>query len=185
MPITVNEGGVLYELNTVTSNEGGVLYDLDLVHSNEGGTLEEIFSSSLLPKYLTWSPMDKLETSNNGFSVWCTRWSSTSDLTMVRTSSDFKASGKLTIKPNLSGTYYPNDSSIHDYGIGVTVCMYIEAAGYWVKPHTYYFQKPSQTDIITVPLSGMKYHIEIQGYNIGSYAGSGTAYAFDFGFSKS
>ena len=63
--------------------------------------------------------------------------------------------------------------------------MYIEAAGYWVKPHTYYFQKPSQTDTITIPLSGKKYHIEIQGYNIGSYTGGGVAYAFDFGFSKS
>ena len=182
MPITVNEGGVLYELNTVTSNEGGVLYDLDLVHSNEGGTLKEIFSS--LPKYLTWSPTDDLATSNHGFDVWCTNIS-TSAITTVRTSSDFKASGILTITPKLRHTYYPTDSSVSAYGIGVTVCMYIEAYGYWVKPHTYYFQNPSQTDTIRIPLSGKKYHIEIQGYNIGNHSGSRTAYAFTFGFSKS
>lgn len=46
MPITVNEGGVLYEQDTVTANEGGVLYELDSVHVNEGGTLCEIFSKS-------------------------------------------------------------------------------------------------------------------------------------------
>ena len=53
MPITVNEGGVLYELETVTSNESGVLYELDTVHANEGGTLREIHSG--LPTSLTWT----------------------------------------------------------------------------------------------------------------------------------
>ena len=48
MPITVNEGGTLYELDTVYSNEGGTLYELDTVHSNEGGTLYEIFSREKL-----------------------------------------------------------------------------------------------------------------------------------------
>lgn len=182
MPITVNEGGVLYELNTVTSNEGGVLYDLDLIHSNEGGTLKEIFSS--LPKHLTWSPTDNLRISNNGFTVNCNTVS-TSAITTVRTSSDFKASGKLTITPKLGRTYYPTDSSVSAYGIGVTICMYIEAHGYWAKPHTYYFQKPSQTKAITVSLSGMKYRIEIQGYNIGNHSGNYNAYTFTFGFSKS
>lgn len=181
MPITVNEGGVLYELNTVTSNEGGVLYDLDLVHSNEGGTLEEIFSS--LPKYLTWSPTDNLRISNNGFTVKCNTVS-TSAITTVRTSSDFKASGILTITPNLGRTYYPTDSGVSAYGIGVTICKYIEAYGYWVKLHTYYFQKPSQTKTITVSLSGMKYRIEIQGYNIGNHAGNYNAYTFTFGFRR-
>lgn len=49
MSITVNEGGVLYELDTVTANENGTLYELDTVHSNEGGTLYEIFSAKNLP----------------------------------------------------------------------------------------------------------------------------------------
>ncbi len=55
MPITVNEGGVLHELETVTSNEGGVLYELDTVHANEGGVLYEIFSANTLPTELKWS----------------------------------------------------------------------------------------------------------------------------------
>ena len=51
MSITVNEGGVLYDLNTVTVNENGVLYNLDTVHSNEGGTLYELFSGGFLDIY--------------------------------------------------------------------------------------------------------------------------------------
>ena len=47
MPITVNEGGTLYELDTVTSNEGGTLYELDTIHSNEGGTLYEIHKAEM------------------------------------------------------------------------------------------------------------------------------------------
>lgn len=46
MPITTNEGGVMYELDTVTANEGGTLYELDTVHSNEGGVLYEIYSGA-------------------------------------------------------------------------------------------------------------------------------------------
>lgn len=48
MPITVNEGGTLYQLKTVTANEGGTLYELNTVHSNEGGTLYEIFGNKTL-----------------------------------------------------------------------------------------------------------------------------------------
>ena len=47
MPITVNEGGTLYELDTVTSNEGGTLYELDTVYSNEGGTLYAIHKAAI------------------------------------------------------------------------------------------------------------------------------------------
>ena len=53
MPITVNEGGTLYELDTITSNEGGTLYELDCVHANEGGILYEIHSG-WNPPALTW-----------------------------------------------------------------------------------------------------------------------------------
>lgn len=42
MPITSNEGGVLYELESVNANENGVLFNLDSVHANEGGVLYEI-----------------------------------------------------------------------------------------------------------------------------------------------
>lgn len=45
MPITSNEGGVLYELESVNANENGVLFDLDSVHANEGGVLYEIYSA--------------------------------------------------------------------------------------------------------------------------------------------
>ncbi|MBQ8195303.1 MAG: hypothetical protein IJZ47_08030 [Oscillospiraceae bacterium] len=81
MPITVNEGGTLYELKTVTANEGGTLYELNTVHSNEDGTLYEIFSAYQLPTSLSWSvscppypsqvdPNGKVNnTSNDGLTV--------------------------------------------------------------------------------------------------------------------
>jgi hypothetical protein len=49
MPITVNEGGTLYTLDTVYANEGGTICELDTVHANEGGTLQEIFSAWSAP----------------------------------------------------------------------------------------------------------------------------------------
>lgn len=52
MPITVNEGGVKYELGTVYANEGGVKYELDTINANEGGAKYEIHSG--IPKSLTW-----------------------------------------------------------------------------------------------------------------------------------
>lgn len=73
MPITVNEGGTLYTLDTVTANEGGTLYELDTVYSNEGGVLYEIFGSASAPKTLTWhykgAPDETPTISNNGFTV--------------------------------------------------------------------------------------------------------------------
>ena len=73
MPITSNEGGTLYELDTVTSNEGGTLYELDTVHSNEGGTLYEIHSGVKFPKSLTWvyanSSSESPYTENDGYYV--------------------------------------------------------------------------------------------------------------------
>ena len=73
MPITVNEGGTLYTLDTVTANEGGTLYELDTVYSNEGGVLYEIFGSASAPKTLTWhykdAPDETPTVSNNGFTV--------------------------------------------------------------------------------------------------------------------
>ncbi len=55
MPITVNEGGILYQLDTVTANEGGILQALDTVHANEGGTLQEIFSAWIAPSDISGS----------------------------------------------------------------------------------------------------------------------------------
>lgn len=73
MPITVNENGVLYNLNKITVNENGVLYNLDTVHSNEDGTLYEIYSGWNPPAKITWySRSDagyiKSQT-NNGYTV--------------------------------------------------------------------------------------------------------------------
>ena len=45
MPISSNEGGVLYELEIVNTNENGVMFELDSVHANEGGVLYEIYST--------------------------------------------------------------------------------------------------------------------------------------------
>lgn len=75
MPITVNEGGTLYTLDTITANEGGTLYELDTVYSNEGGTLYEIHNG--VPSSLTWvcNPADTSavinSTSNSGLYIDC------------------------------------------------------------------------------------------------------------------
>ncbi len=77
MPITVNEGGVLHELEKITVNEGGVLHELGTVHANEGGVLYEIYGA--LPKSLVWNaekqyasayPQARINsTSQNGLTV--------------------------------------------------------------------------------------------------------------------
>lgn len=67
MPITVNEGGVLKELETITANENGVLYELDTVHANENGILYEIFSAHTLPTSLEWY----IATADASGNPWC------------------------------------------------------------------------------------------------------------------
>lgn len=71
MPITVNEGGTLYELSEVYANESGTLYELDTVHSNESGTLYEIHSAWKPPDTLTWKSLTggtaTISSSNNGY----------------------------------------------------------------------------------------------------------------------
>lgn len=54
MSIMVNEGGTLYELETITVNESGTLYELDTVHSNENGTLQEIFAAWSFPELVDY-----------------------------------------------------------------------------------------------------------------------------------
>lgn len=71
MPITVNEGGTLYTLDTVTVNEGGTLYELDTVHENDGGVLYEIYSARLI-KALEWQYVEgsgNYTVDDNGLSV--------------------------------------------------------------------------------------------------------------------
>lgn len=71
MPITTNEGGVLYELDTVTANEGGTLYELDTVHSNESGTLFEIHSGWKQPDLYWYGASSQ---SDNGHTVTFTQY---------------------------------------------------------------------------------------------------------------
>lgn len=54
MPISVNEGGQVFELDIITVNEGGELFELDNIHSNEGGVLNEIFSAWSVPDGVLW-----------------------------------------------------------------------------------------------------------------------------------
>lgn len=76
MPITSNEGGVLYELESVNANENGVLFDLDSVHANEGGAIYEIHSSAFgngandtLEWVAQYPERAYLTPSSNGFSL--------------------------------------------------------------------------------------------------------------------
>lgn len=43
MSISVNDGGVLRKLDTISDNVGGTLKSLDVIHSNDGGVLRKIF----------------------------------------------------------------------------------------------------------------------------------------------
>lgn len=121
MPITINEGGVLYELDTVTSNEGGVLYELDTVHANDGGVLHEIHSAASFPDSLTWKYTGSNGTttraptvSNNGLTVSNSR----SEIACNHvTSSVFEIKGTVKITVSFSHEKrYSNGSG----GCGIT-----------------------------------------------------------------
>ena len=100
MPITVNEGGSLYELDEVWVNEGGTLYEQDTVHSNEGGTLYEIHSATKLPSEITWDAVGKsnFSTSNNGFSA------TISKVTANPPANIGTAHGQFSVKGNVTAT---------------------------------------------------------------------------------
>lgn len=105
MAITANEGGVLYELDSITANEGGVLYELDSVIANEGGTLYEIYSQTgNLPTALTWSVDTSISgydtqsainnTSNNGFTInYTAKTLNNSDSRCIRSNSFYLPAG--------------------------------------------------------------------------------------------
>lgn len=117
MPITINDGGVLHELETVTTNVGGVLHELDTVHANVGGVLHEIHSAASFPDTLTWkygnTDKDTPVVSNNGYTVQNNN--SSVDHQNV-TSSTFEIKGTVTITVTLS-----LQGSISTGSSGVTV----------------------------------------------------------------
>lgn len=73
MPITVNEGGVLYELGTITVNENGVLYGFDIVTTNENGVLVEIFNKGSAEWIWTVQNGASMTVSDDGLTVNITR----------------------------------------------------------------------------------------------------------------
>lgn len=136
MPIMVNEGGVLHELETVTSNESGVLHELDTVHANEDGVLREIHSAVSFPDTLTWkySPLNSATTpytpiiSNNGFTVKNTR----SNIPCNNVSTDiFEIKGRVKVTLTLTmeiryGTgsgglgIYPESGGVNSSSFGIS-----------------------------------------------------------------
>lgn len=98
MPITVNEGGTLYELDEVWSNESGTLYELDTVHSNEGGTLYEIHSGTKIPTEIIWNTEGiNFSTSNNGLTATISKVNASS--TAAGTANgQFSVKGNVTVK---------------------------------------------------------------------------------------
>ena len=109
MPITVNEGGTLYELDEVWSNESGTLYELDEVCSNEGGTLYEIHSKAEaeFPTELTWDAEGKrnFSTFNNGLTAIIDHaLTGNGNVIGMATSSEFAIKGNviLTIEYSMS-----------------------------------------------------------------------------------
>lgn len=115
MGITVNEGGVLYELEKITDNENGVVYDFDNIHSNENGVLYEIFSGRKIPTSLTWyytnSTSESPTTSNNGFTV--RNGKSENKYNNIK-SNVFEIIGECTISVHMY-----SDSSEGSYGMGL------------------------------------------------------------------
>ncbi len=102
MPITVNEGGVLYALDTVHANEGGVLYELNTVHANEGGVLYEIHSTGYKSQLKLVSSQHSINTywSDDGKSV---EFELDADSTSSRTSVwELTASQEITIGVTVS-----------------------------------------------------------------------------------
>lgn len=179
MPITVNEGGTLYTLDTVHSNEGGTLYELDTIHENDGGILYEIHSS--VSKSLSWSPTTYLDITDNGLSIVQFHGSAK---TTTRISSSFRFNGTLTVTASLGTTYYAADTT-KDYGIRVAKQIYLSDAGRWntITPY-YYFKKPSDTGPFSIGISSAQLtRIEISPVNIGSSGGSGSD-KFTFSFAK-
>lgn len=169
MPITVNEGGTLYTLDTVTANEGGILYKLDTVYSNEGGTLYEIFGSASAPKTLTWhyngAPDETPTVSNNGFTVENSSMNmSPSKYTSVVTDA-FTIKGKWNITVNLTRR-----------NCVIARAELIDAEG---NHHAILIYPSKVTGTITVQ-SG-EYTLLCSGSQSDSYAGT---YSYDITFEK-
>ena len=113
MPITVNEGGTLYTLDTVTANEGGTLYELNEVWSNEGGTLYKIHESGVK---LSWTYSGAPITASftvtykNGVNILDTDYT---NLNETITSSNFTLSKTSTL--SVTKTIKKNTSSNWQY----------------------------------------------------------------------
>lgn len=94
MPITVNEGGTLYTLDTVTANEGGTLYELDTVYSNEGGVIQTIHESGVKLSWTRSKSYDFTTTYENGINILDTDYT---DVSETFTSSSFTLSKTSTL----------------------------------------------------------------------------------------
>ena len=95
MSITVNDGGVLHELEKITVNEGGVLHELSTVHANEGGVLYEIHGGWKDPGLVLWDGTTSTDsyTANKGHSVPTTGTFTLSSETHVSISGTWRLSG--------------------------------------------------------------------------------------------
>lgn len=120
MPITVNEGGTLYELSEVWANENGTLYEHDTIHSNEGGTLYEIHSAWITPDVSWSSSAGNLSVSDDNLTGTMTLSAS------VWTSASYTLTASFSIKrPTVlslaynhgSGSYY-SSSNVKIYKSG-------------------------------------------------------------------
>lgn len=175
MPITINDGGVLHELETVTTNVGGVLHELDTVHTNEGGVLHEIHSAASFPDTLTWKYTNTNQfspnVSNNGLTVSNTR--SVVACNHV-TSSAFVIKGTIKITVNYS---FENRYSNGSGGFGIVNEDTGESVGGFDLTTT-----GSKTETYT--LTNGRYHIA-GGGSSGNQSGSGANnYTISVSFSK-
>ncbi len=106
MSITSNEGGTLYELETITVNESGTLYELDTVHANEGGTLQEIFAAWSFPELVDYYEANPNVTFINTSRLWSLDGDTYSAIINGETRANFKLTGKTIITVNLTDYTY-------------------------------------------------------------------------------
>lgn len=175
MPITINDGGVLHELETVTTNIGGVLHELDTVHANEGGVLHEIHSAASFPSSLTWEYTGGTTgytptVSNNGFTVKNTR----SDVAYNNVkSSIFEIKGKVKITLTMTmENRYTNGSG----GVGI----YPESGGN--AGYISLYSTGSKTE--TYELTAGRYHISGGGGSGNQSGSAANNYTISVSFSK-
>lgn len=175
MPISSNEGGVLYELEIVNANENGVIFELDSVHANEGGVLYEIFSAWAMPASPTWKyfdiympsssgPPSKVGTSSGTVTISETTWTMT--LLKGMAVANFTLSSKTKITITITKSVTGNNQWRNEVQIGsghTTSSSYTLEGGAYANS---YAKNTSGTSYTTSKVLTKEYTLDKGDYHI-------------------